>query len=189
MGVKIYLSKTMIAARVMHLAREITESGYENLLVVPVLTSAFVFTADLIRELHRTQLALEVQFLSVVRVGLVNRIDLPTGPFLGRDILLVDDSVGTGFTFAEVRRLLITRGARRVEACALLDVPEKRRTRFRVDHIGFECKDQYYVGYGMDSDSGRYRELPYVGICDDGDDAAYHAKMAAMPEAIEDDTV
>lgn len=171
------------------LALEIKELNYENLLVVPVLTSAFVFAADLIRELHRAGLPVEVKFLSVLRIGLKNSIILPEVPFRGRDILLVDDSVGTGYTFAEARRLFVARGAHRVGSCALLDVPEKRRVHFFVDHIGFQCIDRYYVGYGMDSDSGRYRELPYVGICNDGDDAAYHEKMAAMPEAIKDDTV
>ena len=35
------------------------------------------------------------------------------------------------------------------------------------DHVGFVCPDLFVVGYGMD-DAHAFRELPFVGVVDDG---------------------
>jgi len=49
-----------------------------------------------------------------------------------------------------------------IKLCALLDKPERRIKKVKVDYTGFQIPDKFVVGYGLDFDE-RYRNLPYVG--------------------------
>ena len=81
----------------------------------------------------------------------------------GRDVLLVDDILESGFTLSFAKTLLKERGARKVWVCTLLDKPEKRRTDLKADFVGFEAGDEFLVGYGLDW-AHRFRGLPYIGV-------------------------
>jgi hypoxanthine phosphoribosyltransferase len=58
---------------------------------------------------------------------------------------------------------LISRGAKSLRICVLLDKPERRRVHVDVDYRGFSIPDEFVVGYGLDYNE-RYRNLPYIGI-------------------------
>ena len=60
---EVVFSPEVIAARIEELCAEIAAASLEQLLVVPVLTGSFVFSADLLRGLHRAGLTPEVDFL------------------------------------------------------------------------------------------------------------------------------
>ena len=49
-----------------------------------------------------------------------------------------------------------------VKLCTLLDKPDRRVEKVKVDYTGFQIPDKFVVGYGLDFDE-RYRNLPYVG--------------------------
>ena len=63
--VEVVFSPEAIASRLEDLCREIAAANLERLLVVPILTGSFVFSADLLRGLYRAGLAPEVDFLSL----------------------------------------------------------------------------------------------------------------------------
>jgi hypoxanthine phosphoribosyltransferase len=81
----------------------------------------------------------------------------------GRDVLLIDDILESGFTLTFARNLMRERGAHRVWICTLLDKPHKRRTELKADFVGFEAGDEFVVGYGLDW-AHRFRGLPYIGV-------------------------
>ena len=85
-----------------------------------------------------------------------------------RHVLLIEDIVDTGFTLRTIMGLLRFRGAASVRLCALLDKVEARQADVEIDYRGFEIEDVFVVGYGLDYDE-RYRNLPYIGVCDDLD--------------------
>ncbi|MEM8794538.1 MAG: hypoxanthine phosphoribosyltransferase, partial [Pseudomonadota bacterium] len=61
------------------------------------------------------------------------------------------------------QKLLLERGANRVDCAVLLQKPSRRVEKFEAAFTGFECPDVFVVGYGMDSGHA-FRELPFVGV-------------------------
>ena len=158
-----------IAKRLDELAVEIAGRKLPGLLVVPVLKGSFVFAADLIRALHRTGMAPEVDFLTLSsykksrvssgQVAILRDLDLEVE---GRPVLIIDDVLDSGRTLAFAKDLISARGAKQVLTCVLLEKKVPRAVNIAADFRAFECPDTFVVGYGMDV-AHRYRELPYVG--------------------------
>ncbi len=162
------ISAKAIAARVEALAREITAfyADTDKLVVVGLLRGSFVFIADLVREIA---LPIEVDFLEASSYGdgmtssrEVKILKDLRGEIAGRDVLVVEDIVDTGFTLSHVVRLLKSREPRRLEVCALLDKPSRREVPIRATWTGFEIPDEFVVGYGIDYGQ-RNRNLPFIG--------------------------
>lgn len=168
-GVEVIYSAERIATRLEELAREISDSKLEGLLVVAVLKGSFVFAADLIRALHRIGLEPEVDFLTLSsyrksrtssgKVEILRDLDLGVE---GRNVLLVDDVLDSGRTLVFAKDLIAARGARQILTCVLIDKKVPRAVDVQADFRAFEGGDEFVVGYGMDV-AHRFRELPFVG--------------------------
>lgn len=162
------ISAKAIAARVEELAAEITTcfKGTDKLVVVGLLRGSFVFIADLVREIG---LPVEVDFLEASSYGdsthssrEVRILKDLRGEIAGRDVLVVEDIVDTGFTLTHVKKLLEAREPRRLTVCALLDKPSRREVEIQATWTGFTIPDEFVVGYGIDF-AQRNRNLPYIG--------------------------
>ncbi len=166
--IDVLISAKAIAARIEELAREI-EARFEDtdkLVVVGLLRGSFMFIADLLRELN---LPVEVDFLEASSYGNemtssreVRILKDLRGEIGGRDVLVVEDIVDTGFTLSHVLSLLKSRDPRRLETIALLDKPVRREVDISATWTGFEIPDYFVVGYGIDY-AQRNRNLPYIG--------------------------
>jgi hypoxanthine phosphoribosyltransferase len=170
------ISAKAIAARIEQLCHEIRREFAETdkLVVVGLLRGSFVFIADLVRELEMT---VEVDFLEASSYGdgmessrEVRILKDLRGAIEGRDVLVVEDIVDTGFTLDHVTRLLKSRKPTKLRTIALLDKPSRREVAFKADWIGFEIPDEFVVGYGIDF-AQRNRNLPYIGKVRFTDDA------------------
>ena len=162
------ISAKSIAARVEELAREIHAhfADTDKLVVVGLLRGSFVFIADLVRELD---LPVEVDFLeaSSYEDGMESSREVRIlkdlrGQIEGRDVLVVEDIVDTGYTLDHVLHLLESRNPRKLRTIALLDKPSRRETGVKADWTGFEIPDEFVVGYGIDF-AQRNRNLPFIG--------------------------
>ncbi|HQU66564.1 MAG TPA: hypoxanthine phosphoribosyltransferase [Albidovulum sp.] len=162
------ISAKSIAARVEALAKEITKAyrDTDKLIVVGLLRGSFVFIADLVREID---LPVEVDFLEASSYGNamessreVRILKDLRGEIAGKDVLVVEDIVDTGFTLHHVVNLLKSRGPKRLEVCALLDKPSRREVKIKATWTGFEIPDEFVVGYGIDF-AQRNRNLPHIG--------------------------
>ncbi|WP_296764972.1 hypoxanthine phosphoribosyltransferase [Sediminimonas sp.] len=162
------ISAKSIAARVEELAIEIAAEfrDTDKLVVVGLLRGSFVFIADLVREL---ELPVEVDFMEASSYGNATQSTREVrilkdlrGEIAGRDVLVVEDIVDTGYTLAHVLGILRSRRPARLRTIALLDKPARRETPVRADWIGFEIPDEFVVGYGIDY-AQRNRNLPYIG--------------------------
>jgi hypoxanthine phosphoribosyltransferase len=80
-----------------------------------------------------------------------------------REVLLVDDILESGLTLSFAKKLLLERGAKHVSICTLLEKPGKRIAQLDADFVGFQCGDEFLVGYGLDW-AHRFRGLPYIGV-------------------------
>jgi hypoxanthine phosphoribosyltransferase len=168
------IDEQALTRRVEELAAEIAAEceGVDELVVIGLLKGAFVFMADLVREISRHGLRQRLGFLparsygsgtvSSGEVTLEQDLDLDVA---GRTLVLVDDILDTGHTLSVAARYLEEAGAARVITAVLLDKPSRREIPIQADYVGFQVPDRFVVGYGIDH-AERYRELPYVGVVD-----------------------
>ena len=170
MTVEPLLSEEALAARVAEMAEELAPTLPPDTVAVILLKGAFLFAADLIRELARRGVALRIEFLRLSSYGngmeSSGRINIGQeveSDLTGRTVLLIDDILDTGTTLAFARDLLKAKGAARIVSCLLLDKPARRSVPATADLIGFTIPDAFVVGYGIDY-AGKYRELPFVGV-------------------------
>lgn len=167
--IEVLFSASTIARRNLELAKDIAGRDYDDLLVISILKGSFIFAADLIRAMHDTGLSPEVEFIFISSYGagttsgevkVLRDID---NEVAGRDVLLIDDILESGKTLQYTKELMLGRGAKSVSIAVLLDKHSRRQTDLDADFVGFECPDDFVVGYGMDVGHA-FRELPFVGI-------------------------
>ena len=138
----------------------------KDLLIVGILTGAFIFTADLTR---RLDVNVEVDFMQVSSyVGTESTGNLKICKDLsvditGRDVLVVEDIIDTGRTLALLKNILLERGAKSVKLCAAFDKPSRRVNDLVPDYCGIVIPDEFVVGYGLDLD-GQFRNFREVRI-------------------------
>jgi hypoxanthine phosphoribosyltransferase len=164
--VEILFTEDQIRIRVQDLSRRISEDYKDRQLVfVSVLRGSVFFATDLVR---KVDLPLSMDFLSISSYGEgsegVVRItkDLEEN-IAGKDVLLIEDIVDTGFTLKYLLRTLGSRNPKSMEVCTLLDRKARRIIEIDLKYIGFEIPDKFVVGYGLDYRQ-RYRNLPYIGV-------------------------
>jgi hypoxanthine phosphoribosyltransferase len=73
-------------------------------------------------------------------------------PITGKDVLIVEDIIDTGKTFAKVLELLKQRHPKSLKTCVLLNKKECRIVDSPVDYCGMEIPNIYVFGYGLDDD-------------------------------------
>ena len=166
---RILISEGELSARVAELAGEVEDAYAEadRPLFVCVLKGAFVFLADLVRQIQTPH---EVDFMEVASYGSgttssgVVRILLDLERNIqGRHVLIVEDIVDSGRTLTYIMRNLRTRGPASLRVCALLTKPARRECEVDVDLVGFEIPDEFVVGYGLDY-AQVYRNLPFIAV-------------------------
>ncbi len=160
------ISEEEIKKRVRSLAEEISRDYQgKRPLLVGILKGAFIFLADLIRELT---VEVEVDFLAVSSYGKATETsgevkilkDLSES-IEGKDVIIVEDIVDTGLTLKYLFDLLRTRNPKSLKICVFLDKKERRVVEVPVHYIGFEVPDLFLVGYGLDF-AEKYRQLKYI---------------------------
>lgn len=141
----------------------------KDLFMIGILKGGVIFAADLIKKIT---VPMEIDFMAVSSYGkesetsgvVTLKKDVDT-MLSGKDVLIVEDIVDSGYTMAYLKRFLEDRQAASVKICTLLNKPSRRRVDIDIDYYGFEIPDEFAVGYGMDYDE-KYRNLPYIGVLD-----------------------
>ena len=181
---RVLFDEATIRRRVRELARRIAADYRDcpELLVVGILNGAFVFTADLAREIRRAGgpparyefVRMQVYGDAVHADGRESDVRLLTAlpDVRGRDVLVVEDILDRGHTLSYFLPLLQEEcGAESVRLCVLLrkeieaPPPEvaQRRSAVKADYVGFDIPDRWVAGYGLDA-GGCFRDLPAVVI-------------------------
>lgn len=154
-------------AQIKRLARRISRDYQgRNLVCIGVLKGAFIFMADLVREIT---LPLEIDFVGASSYGagtdssgsikLTKEISVD---LQDKDVLLVEDIVDTGLTLEHLVAYMESFAPRSVKICALIDKHQRRKTDVRVAYACHVVEEGFLVGYGLDHNEF-YRNLP--GIC------------------------
>lgn len=167
---RVILPRERIQARVRALAGEIVASygpALPSLTLVPVLSGAIIFVADLIRELP-LKMKIALVHLSTypgraLRAGEPRTILEIAGELEGRDVLIVDDVLDSGRTLRSVQEMARARRPRSLRTAVLLRKPARGPRDAPVDFVGFDIDDLFVVGYGLDFDD-HYRNYPHIGV-------------------------
>ncbi|HQZ40386.1 MAG TPA: hypoxanthine phosphoribosyltransferase [Vicinamibacterales bacterium] len=168
MSAAVLIDAHRLASRISELARDIRSAlPDDDIHFVCVLKGAFLFLADLVREMDGR---VTLDFIAVTsysgaatssgEVRLVKDVD--TG-LEGRHVVIIEDIVDTGLTLHYLQDILRRRGPRSLRTACLLSKPSRRKVDVVVDFIGFTIEDQFVVGYGLDY-AEQYRNLPYIGV-------------------------
>ncbi|KAL3137575.1 hypothetical protein ABBQ38_004858 [Trebouxia sp. C0009 RCD-2024] len=167
---KVLYNQDVIAEAVSQLGRQLAQDYAEKTpLVLGTLCGAFVFMADLVRCIDPVPSGLEMDFLRISSYvgtqssGNGTMAMEPRLPVKGRHVLVVEDIVDTGRTLKALISHLEQQGAASVKIVTLLNKQARRVNDIQADYVGFQCPDDFVVGYGLDFEH-KYRSLPYIGV-------------------------
>jgi len=144
--VEILYDQDLIKDKVRELGKRIS-ADYQgkDLLVLGILKGAFVFMADLVREID---IPLELDFMDVSSYGdstvssgdvrIVKDLDYS---IRDKDVLIVEDIIDTGLTLKYIVDILQQRGTSSIKICALLDKISRRKAEIYPEYIGFTIPD------------------------------------------------
>lgn len=166
------LDKEAIAQKVSTTAKLISNDYQDSdLVIVGVLNGAFIFMADLIR-----QLAIDAFTIDFVQLSSYGKRSESSGKIRllldieseidGKDVLIVEDILDTGLTLKYLIEQLQSRQPRSIKTCVMIDKLERRQTSVKPDYVCHTVEQGFLVGYGLDY-SGIYRNLPDI----------YHLKL------------
>lgn len=160
-----FISREAIAKRVKELAARLdTDFEGKTPLFVPILNGAFMFAADLFKEL---QIPCEVSFVKVASYhgtessGSVKEVIGLQSDIKGRHIVLVEDIVDTGLTMSQLLKRFQELEPASISIASLFLKPESLKVPIEIRYCGFEIENRFILGYGLDY-QGQGRNFPDV---------------------------
>jgi hypoxanthine phosphoribosyltransferase len=133
--------------------------------LIGVLNGVFIFLSDLVREIS---IPLKIDFVRLASYGSKNvssgKITLTKDIELsikGKPVIIVEDIIDTGLTLSYLVRHVKGREPESVKICTLINKLERREKEIGIDYWGFEIKEGFVVGYGLDYNE-KFRYLPYI---------------------------
>ena len=169
---QVLYTEGQIARRVAELGAAITadyagEPAEQGIVVVSVLRGAAIFMADLCRQIG---LPLEMDYMAVSSYGngtessgVVRILKDVTADLEGKHVIIAEDILDSGLTLERLIDELASRGPASIEVATLLRKRRQGQAAIDCRYVGFECPDEFIVGYGLDY-AERYRNLPFIGI-------------------------
>ena len=153
---KTSIAEADIQQRIKEVAAQINhDMADKNPLFLSVLNGAFMFTADLLREIT---IPCEVSFVKlssyqgIMSTGKVHEVLGINEDLTGRNVIIVEDIVDTGRTMRQVMETLGTRNLGSLDICTLFVKPDKLEVPLDIKYPGFSIPNDFIVGYGLDYD-------------------------------------
>lgn len=153
---KTSISQEVIQQRIREVAAKINEDmADKNPLFLGVLNGAFIFAADLLREIT---IPCEISFVKlasyqgIMSTGKVKEVMGINEDLTGRTVIIIEDIVDTGRTMKQMIESLGTRNPAAVHICTLFLKPDKLQEPIDVDYACFSIPNDFIVGYGLDYD-------------------------------------
>ncbi len=163
---RVLVTEKAISNRVKELARQL-ERAYADagrIYLIGILKGAFIFLADLTRELSIPH---TVDFMAVssygksgTSAGEVRLVMDLREPITGQHVVIVEDIIDSGQTLSYLYRNLKGRSPASLRTCTLVR-KERESLDVPIDYLGFTIPDVWVVGYGLDF-AEKHRTLPYI---------------------------
>ncbi|MCR5182936.1 MAG: hypoxanthine phosphoribosyltransferase [Clostridia bacterium] len=166
---RVLFSEEEIRNKAKEVAEQINEDYKgESLYLVGTLRGALVWMADIMKNIT---LDTEIDFIvassyqGTDSTGVVTVKKDIEGDVTGKNVLIIEDIVDTGFTLSKLLDYFRGRGAKSVEICSMLSKPSRRKVDIDPKYNGFVIDDMFVIGYGLDYEQ-KFRNLPFVGIAE-----------------------
>lgn len=155
-----------------NIAQKISETGKliaeeyrgNNPVFLCVLNGAYVFAADLLRQID---IPAEVSFIKLSSyegtssTGNVQTLIGLNGELRNRHVVLIEDIIDTGKTIHDLLPRIKEKSPASVKLVSLLSKPDARTHEVTIDFTCFEIPDKFVIGYGLDY-NGWGRTLPDI---------------------------
>ena len=149
------------------ITRDYADAADEGIILISVLRGAAIFMADLARKI---ELPLEMDYMAISSYGNGAKssgvVSIPkdlSSQIEGRHVIVAEDILDSGLTLTYLLKNLSSRQPASIAVATLLRKKTLAQAKIDCKYIGFECPDEFIVGYGLDY-AERYRNLPYIGI-------------------------
>ena len=149
------------------ITRDYASAAGDGIVLVSVLRGAAIFMADLARAI---ELPIEMDYMAISSYGngakssgVVRILKDLTSEIEGRHVIVAEDILDSGLTLKYLLKNLSSRNPASIAVATLLRKKTEAQADIDCRYIGFECPDEFIVGYGLDY-AERYRNLPYIGI-------------------------
>ncbi len=151
------ISSDSIQNRIKELAKQINADYKDKRpLFISVLNGAFLFTADLFKQLD---IDCEISFLrvssyegGVASTGQLRNLLWVNEDIKNRHIILLEDIVDKGDTATFILEELNKQEPADIRIATLLLKPNALKYDIKIDYVGFEIPNDFIVGYGLDYD-------------------------------------
>ena len=149
------------------ITRDYASAAGDGIVLVSVLRGAAIFMADLARAI---ELPIEMDYMAISSYGngakssgVVRILKDLTSEIEGRHVIVAEDILDSGLTLKYLLKNLSSRNPASSAVATLLRKKTEAQADIDCRYVGFECPDEFIVGYGLDY-AERYRNLPYIGI-------------------------
>ena len=162
----VLIDEEKIQKRLEEMAKEI-DAVYDgqSIIAICVLRGAIYFTVDLTKKM-KTPIELDfIKASSYVGTESTGKIKMTLDineNIEGRDVLIIEDIIDTGYTLKYLRDYLLEKNPKSLRIAVLADKEERRKVEVPIDFVGFKIPNKFLVGYGFDYDNS-YRNIPYIG--------------------------
>jgi hypoxanthine phosphoribosyltransferase len=142
----------------------------KNPLFLGVLNGAFIFAADLMREMT---IPCEISFVKLASyqgttsTGTIKEVIGINEDLTGRTVVIVEDIVESGLTIKRMMEQIGTRNPASVQVCTLFFKPEKLKEDLTLDYVAFSIPNDFIVGYGLDYDQQGRQLRDVYSLCED----------------------
>lgn len=145
---KIYKAISQMAGRISH----DFENG-ETPIFLSILNGAFMFTADLFKELTIDGYLSFVKFASYQGTASSGEVQELIGiheDLQDKNVVILEDIVDSGLTIRKVAKQVKALQPRELRIATLLLKPEVFDGNIHLDYIGMEVPNDFIIGYGLD---------------------------------------
>jgi hypoxanthine phosphoribosyltransferase len=153
---EVSLPEAQIKARIKELAQQMSRDlEGKNPLFLGVLNGAFIFAADLMREMT---IPCEISFVKLASyqgttsTGTIKEVIGINEDLSGRTVVIVEDIVESGLTIKRMMKQLGTRNPASVQVCTLFFKPDRLKEDLKLDYVAFSIPNDFILGYGLDYD-------------------------------------
>lgn len=153
---RVSIPEAQIKARVKELAQQMSRDlEGKNPLFLGVLNGAFIFAADLMREMT---IPCEISFVKLASyqgttsTGTIKEVIGINEDLTGRTVVIVEDIVESGLTIKRMMDQLGTRNPASVQVCTLFFKPDRLKEDLKLDYVAFKIPNDFILGYGLDYD-------------------------------------